>query len=386
MARSNVAPDPVLLTSILPETDQQLSTEIWKQNWDQCVFKAVPDAAEATPKVVRLVRMNKRPSRFQVVSAMQQIAAIVIPNLAPQISRTGTAANQQGELFEFCVMDYMEGVPLVQVWEQMPAEDQETVVAALIEALRLLHTLRLFDDKVQAILQTGNVPPGAVMGGPSTGFLEDGPSLLQAVTEKLRLKSAFHTSTDTTCPDGVVIQSDFSDLGSVTLEDTTMGRWANEAVFCHNDLNPGNVIVRPSHTVDGTTRYCLAAIIDWELSGFYPPSYELSLQDTYLSSANRLVTYYLLLKRGMERIVPHTTPQESLLRALEILFESQQRRLLEGTNIPARIRQRFLKQAGLHRDKNLYLGWTQKCSKPSPSLAESQEMEDRVVEEMTARR
>ncbi|KAK2609335.1 hypothetical protein QQS21_002116 [Conoideocrella luteorostrata] len=44
-------------------------------------------------------------------------------------------------------------------------------------------------------------------------------------------------------------------------------RETQNLVFCHNDLSANNVIVNPS-----TLK--IAAIIDWEYAGFYPPEFE----------------------------------------------------------------------------------------------------------------
>lgn len=106
-------------------------------------------------------------------------------------------------------------------------------------------------------------------------------------------------------------------------------------------------------------RYSLAAIIDWELAGFYPPSYQLSLQDTYLGDGNRHLSFYLLLKQGMKDTVPLSPSQVALVRAMELMFESQYRWLSDGTNIPAHIRKRFREMLGLTRDKYPYLGTMQ---------------------------
>lgn len=70
----------------------------------------------------------------------------------------------------------------------------------------------------------------------------------------------------------VVIKSHYEDLGSKRLEKSIMNQWALEAVLCHNDLTPRNIIVKPRSSPDGGSEYQLAAIIDWELSGFYPAS------------------------------------------------------------------------------------------------------------------
>ncbi|EQB48220.1 hypothetical protein CGLO_12570 [Colletotrichum gloeosporioides Cg-14] len=179
-------------------------------------------------------------------------------------------------------------------------------------------------------------------GRPSTGFLKDAPALLGAITKRLELKRPFYTILPTTPSGDVVVQSQYEDLGSVKLKKTTMEQWGHESVFCHNDLTPRNIIVKPCNSPDGRSDYQLSAIIDWEIAGFYPASYDLSLQDTYLSGGNRLISFYSLLKRQMKDLVPASSPQVSLLQAMEILFESRQRRLAEGSNIPAIIRQRFM--------------------------------------------
>lgn len=44
-------------------------------------------------------------------------------------------------------------------------------------------------------------------------------------------------------------------------------RGKDDLVFCHNDLSANNVIVNPA-----TLK--IAAIIDWEYAGFYPPLFE----------------------------------------------------------------------------------------------------------------
>jgi len=116
-----------------------------------------------------------------------------------------------------------------------------------------------------------------------------------------------------------------------------MEQWQREAVFCHNDLTPRNLIPQSSETLGGNKKYKLAAIIDWELASFYPPSYQPSLQGTYLGTANRHLSFYLLLKERMKDITPHAPSQISLLRAMELIFESRQRMLSEGTNIPEEI-------------------------------------------------
>ncbi|KAK6215709.1 hypothetical protein QIS74_08728 [Colletotrichum tabaci] len=402
MDSRNIAPDQVLLNHIFPD-QPQASSSIILQNWDKCVFKAsFPDSPEpCRPRVVRLevIRQDEKATQFNIVSAMQQIAADAIHDLVPATFQIGVASNGEGRRLRFCVMDFAEGVTLEEVWDQMNSENQQSVVAALVEALRKLHSIRLSDDRVRDILRREldetdvEAFQEAVMGGPSTGFLHDGLALLHAITRRLELKKPFHTTTPIPGSDGggIVLQSHFDELGSVELQSTTIEQWGREAVFCHNDLTPRNIILRPRNADDGTRApdYELSAIIDWELSGFYPASYELSLQDTYLSGGNRLVSFYMLLKRQMGDLVPASAAQVSLLQAMEVLSESRQRRLTEGSNIPAHIRERFMQRLQLRRHEDPYIGWVPKnqgAAPPEFSRADAQRLEDDVVAEMVARR
>jgi thiamine kinase-like enzyme len=137
-----------------------------------------------------------------------------------------------------------------------------------------------------------------------------------------------------------------------------MDKWPGEAVLCHNDLNPRNLIVHLRTTPDDKSEYKLAGIIDWEFAGFYPPSYELSLQDCYLGGANQQLSFYLRLKEQMKNLVPRSSSQIALLQAKELIFESRQRMLIDETNVAARIRKRFIEESGLTRDSDPYVGWT----------------------------
>lgn len=326
---------------------------------------------------------------------MQQVAADAIHDLVPHTFHTGVAENEKGKQLQFCVMDFVERDTLQDAWDQMSNVSRRSVVGALVEALRKLHSVRITDERVQTLM--GRALNGsekdafhkAVMGGPSTGFLEDGPALLAATSNKFALKKPSCNVTTATDTGDVIIESHYTDLGSATIEKSAMEKWAHEAVLCHNDLTPRNIIVKPRNSADGASEYQLAAIIDWELAGFYPASYELGLQDTYLSGANRLVSFYLLLKEQMEELVPATRRQASLLRAMGILFESRQKRLLEGSNIPAHIPQRFIQGLRLRRDEDPYVGWVPEdegTAQSALSCADAQALEDEVVTEMIARR
>ncbi|POR35889.1 Uncharacterized protein TPAR_03923 [Tolypocladium paradoxum] len=394
----DVAPDETLLKHIFA-TNQPAHISIILQNWDKCVFKADFSGTLENRRPSCVVRLeaaeNGSSAQFATVAAMQQIAATCIPDLVPKLLQVGIAANTRGVQFQFWVMEFAQGVTLEEGWDQMSGEDQSYVATAVVEALEKLHSVRLSDDAVQAILgralgeESEEILNKAAMGGPSTGFPDNGLALLTSITQRLQLNRPFCSIEPMTDPKGLVIQSSFEDLGSTTIRDSDMEQWPNEAVFCHNDLTPRNIILQSFDAPDGNPTYKLAAIIDWEAAGFYPPSYELSLQDTYLSGGNRHISFYLLLKQRMKGLVPPSPSQIALLQAMELIFESQQKRLSEGTNIPAHIRKRFREKLRLSRHKDPYIGWTpeaQDVPLPRFSRIDGQKLEDDVVAEMVARR
>lgn len=400
MADRDVNPDECLLKHIFT-TNQPNSTSIFLQDWDKCVFKAefAKDSKSNHPTcVVRIESQDDETKNFTMTAAMQQIAATIIPDLVPKTLQVGKAANAQGRIFHFSVVELVEGDLLEDVWQLLSADEQGSVVTELVEALQKLHSVRLSNkmaqetlrkmlcedgEKLQPLLET----PG-VFGGPHTGVLNDGHALLDAIMEKRKLKRPFCTMEPIDNSHDVSIQSSFEDMGSIVIKNADFGKWQGESVLCHNDLTPRNLILRSRASVDGKSSYKLAGIIDWELAGFYPPAYELCMQDTYFS-ADRHISFYLLLKHHMKNIVPRSSSQIALVQAMSLIYESQQRLLFNGNNIPAQIRMRVIESSKLTRDNDPFVGWT-RISQDEPlfefSSAAFEKLVDDLVKEMVARR
>lgn len=268
-------------------------------------------------------------------------------------------------------------------------------MAELVEALNKLHFVRLSDSWAKEILSKMHgaddefletLEQPLVFGSPHTGFLKDGPTLLHYIMKRRKLNHLFYTTNINS--EEIKIQSSFEELGSTIVTDNDMENWPEEAVFCHNDLTARNFILRSEATTEGELVYKLAGIIDWELAGFYPASYELSLQDTYLG-ADLHLSFYLLFKEQMNKAVPRSLSQITLLQAMELIYESQQRLLKERNNIPANIRKRLLDNSKIVRDDDPYAGWTRSAEDGlvlDPSNADFQQLVDDVIKEMVAKR
>jgi thiamine kinase-like enzyme len=58
-------------------------------------------------------------------------------------------------------------------------------------------------------------------------------------------------------------------------------------VFCHGDLEPRNILVQPSTSPHSLGSYEVAAIIDWEMAGFYSLGYEYVTKNSLLGLSNQ---------------------------------------------------------------------------------------------------
>ncbi|KFZ19076.1 hypothetical protein V502_03861 [Pseudogymnoascus sp. VKM F-4520 (FW-2644)] len=280
----------------------------------------------------------------------------------------------------------------------MSADEQSNVVAELVEALQKLHSVRLSDkmvqetlrkmlredgEEIQPLLET----PG-LFGGPHTGVLNDGRALIYSIMEKRKHRKLFCTMEPVGDSQDVRVLVGAENMKSIVISNSDIGRRLGESVLCHNDLTPRNLILRSCASADGKSNYKLAGIIDWELAGFYPPSYELSLQDTYLG-VDQHVSFYLLLKDHMKNIVPRSSSQIVLLQVMELIYESQRRLLSNGNNISSQIRNKLMENSKLTRDNDPYVGWTRSSHDgplPEYSSASFQKLVDDLVEAMIARR
>ncbi|KFX95556.1 hypothetical protein V490_03785 [Pseudogymnoascus sp. VKM F-3557] len=314
------------------------------------VYSRTPQNSENhhTTCIVRLESEDGTPKAFAMVAAMQQIAPTIIPDLVPKTFQVGKAANAQGRIFEFSVIEVVLGDILENVWQLMSTDEQRDVVAELVEALQKLHCVRLSDkmaeetmrkmlgeddEEVQRVLET----PG-VFGGPHTGLLNNGHALLYSIMEKRKVEKTFYTmkSVGGDSQD-VRIQSSFEDMGSIVINNSDIGRWAGESVLCHNDLTPRNLILQSRISVD----------------------------------------------------VPRSSSQIALVRGMELIYESQQRLLLNRKNISARIRKTIMEYSKLTRDNDPYAGWTRN-PQDGPCLeyssADIQKLVYDMVKETDARR
>lgn len=313
MTGQDVYPDDALLQQIFGTEVSAKRAEIILQTWDKCIFKidttASGDDGDSESVVVRLESASETmKSRFVLCSVLQKMASKYLPDLVPSVLQTGLARGLDGREYCFSVVVFVDGVTLDNVWGQLEPSNQKSIVNDISNAAKELRSMKVRDEAVQTALRcaAGVLEDEATkekllyFGGPHTSVLSKGSSLFDAFMERRSLKTTFYTAIRE--QGRITIESKFPDLGSVTLAQDCMDRWPDEAVFCHNDLTPRNIIL---NKIQNTTRnkrhaYKLAAIIDWELAGFYPASYELLLQDTYLGINSQYPDFHMMLNEKNE--------------------------------------------------------------------------------------
>jgi hypothetical protein len=113
----------------------------------------------------------------------------------------------------------------------------------------------------------------------------------------------------------------------------------------------------------GSPRYELAAIIDWEMAGFYPFAYEYGLKDTVLGTANLSFSWYSLFKKRAAHMLPLTECYTHPIKALRIIRESKRRGM--GRNVGVRVQVRWMEREHVELSSDLRRGWVRKAGAKS---------------------
>ena len=388
----DLVPENALLNCIFPQSTPA-SITILSQTYEVCTFIAHVDATGPTEPlhgnvVVRLELPSKIPLR--TVSALQQVATLAIPEAVPAVFQTGTATAEDGRQVEFSVSAFVaDAVTLETVWDDLNDDQRSDIMDTVLAAMTKLQALNPADASVQEILKkaggsgvffktTGEEGGGGVLsnnpnnmaflGNREIGFFNDVPSLLAGiiayndVSEELTLSPSRSEPSDEN--NGILVTSTDTEIPTVLhIGSKELESLQRQAVLCHNDLEPRNLLVRPVHVGDGSVHvgdgsvhYDLAAIIDWEMAGFFPFAYECITKDALLGSSNTSFDWYSLFKRRTAPLLPavESPAQQSSSRSSQMLFieamDLIQRRVhikgQEGRNVGA-----WFREFWIHREQ-----------------------------------
>lgn len=189
--------------------------------------------------------------------------------------------------FAFLFMSFVPGVTLESVWPRLGPTGRSQIRGDLDEFLGRLRKLRKPD----------HVP----IGGVANEGCKDTRRHTRISSEPIYSAHDFYSFLYGTPKWGSKVYLELLSSLSCHLENEQ-----EQCVFTHADLHTANIIVCHDDETDACT---LSGIIDWEMSGFYPPSFE-SIKATNVLATNEESDWFLHLP---STIAPTTSPGRWLL-------------------------------------------------------------------------
>ncbi|KAK6516226.1 hypothetical protein TWF506_006135 [Arthrobotrys conoides] len=339
---------------------------ILAQTFDTCTFGAHFATVSKYGVQDLLVRLELTKGRLEQVAAMQRLAFFGIPRFVPRVFEVGSLTTYSGQEVEFSITEYITGtVTLESVWQDLEDRQQAALMDSVVGAMKKLQALRLDNKAVKKILskaflsqEHGSLNP-TIAGGPNLGCLESAVDFFSAIIKTNNPKSQSSAIRPSQSDTGIVITSEYIDIGQVQIPAYILRDLQDRFVFCHNDLEPRNILVRNASTKRKTNSYELVAIIDWEMSGFYPFAYEYSLKDHILGSSNLYFSWYSLFKSRTRCLLPAHKSTEAIIQAVDIIMSSRKRRMTK--NVGVLLREKFLIRENLVKGEELAGGWVRQA-------------------------
>lgn len=84
------------------------------------------------------------------------------------------------------------------------------------------------------------------------------------------------------------------------------------------------------------------------------------MKDTLLGASNQSFTWYSLFRQKVVPDIPASTPCARFMHAIDIISNSSEKRLLDGSNVGALVQQRWLAREQLERSSGVISGWMRK--------------------------
>ncbi|EYB25095.1 hypothetical protein FG05_08036 [Fusarium graminearum] len=98
----------------------------------------------------------------------------------------------------------------------------------------------------------------------------------------------------TSSSDSFVVESQLENVNWVELTNADLDELQKHVVPCHDDLEPRNILIKRDGTHSG--KWHVAAVINWEMAGFFPFAYEYGHKDAQLGLSNLHFSYYAVFK------------------------------------------------------------------------------------------
>ncbi|KAH6847419.1 hypothetical protein B0I37DRAFT_430962 [Chaetomium sp. MPI-CAGE-AT-0009] len=352
-------PDQQILSAIFPDVPNitaDLCTVI-SNTFETCTFR-VQLATEPRPGFPAdlVIRLQTAGSHLAAIAKLQHLAHLQLPHLVPETLDVGSATDATGREVDYSVTPFLDGTTVLEeIWAGLDPRNQRSLVESIVVAMEQLQKVSAQNPDVFHIVQQYDKSPSesqpstkSPLGSPHTGFYPGIKQLLEAFLGERAAKSQACEILDT--DDGIVVRSAVDEIGEIELSKSDLDHLMGRIVFCHNDLEPRNILVR--QVGDG---YELAAIIDWEMAGFFPFAYETGLKDTVLGSSNLWFTWYSLFKEQTAMLIPNEEGHGKLIKALRIIAGSKDATM--PNNVGVRVAAKWIKRERLRMSPDVKYGW-----------------------------
>jgi hypothetical protein len=368
--QKDLVPDLKILSGIFPDRKDldPDNCKVISNNFGTCTFTIrLEDPQIGYPEHL-IVRLEKTASFWLPATvALQQLGHTQLPDFVLPTLGMGVTTSEDGCQIGYTVMEYLEGIAtLEEVWDHLDDADQSRLVDSVVAAIEKLQRAQIPGRDTETILTATGMtyrdlfPPGSPIGGPYHG---------PCGNIKILLESILHLQDPTNCSlrgsdpgpgDGIRVVSDFDDIGTVQFTRAELNELKRHVVFCHNDLEPRNILVQRTFATKTATvgQYELVAIIDWERAGFYPFAYEYGYKDTVLGTSNLSFSWYSLFKKRTRHLVPQGECHTKLIKALRIISESKERTM--SKNVGVRIKAKWVAREEIELTPNVRKGWVRK--------------------------
>lgn len=196
----------------------------------------------------------------------------------------------------------------------------------------------------------------SLIGGPELGHHADMKGFLTKLAGDAVPNETNFSATSS--PNSFVVESHLENVNRVELTNADLDELQKHVVPCHDDLEPRNILIKRDGTHNG--KWHVAAIIDCEMAGFFPFTYEYGHKDAQLGLSNIHFSYYALFKEQSRHLLAGGKSAIKLLEALRAMDVSEKR--LPTENVGRRFQPRWLEREKVEFSSDVRDGWVRKAN------------------------
>ncbi|KAK4226711.1 hypothetical protein QBC38DRAFT_528173 [Podospora fimiseda] len=329
-----IIPDQEILLGIFPEIPNipKDSYSIISNNFDRCTFRLSLDT-EPKPGFPAdlLIRLEAAGSHLPAVAELQRLAHMQIPGLVPATLQVGTVVNEAGKKLDYSITPFLTGTTVLEhVWNGLDGTNQRSLMDSVFEAMQNLQKLPVTSAVIHQVGSTSqsNSSKDLLLGGPDAEYHGGIKELLAGLINQ---KSAKLRCQVVSTADGIAVHSAATDdrINNVEITQHHLGNILASIVFCHNDLEPRNILVKK--TGDDKKAGCL------------------------LGSSNLSFNWYSLFKERTAALLPTGAGQAKLIEAIVAIADSNSQAM--PRNVGVRVQGKWRERERLRISKDYTHGW-----------------------------